>query len=51
MPVSYLVQGPVNRVREAYLRSLDVNVVSLGTWNLLPAFLTALDPTEPLPDP
>jgi hypothetical protein len=51
MPASYLVQGPVNRVREAYLRSLDVNVVSLGSWNLLPAFLTALDPTEPLPDP
>lgn len=51
MPASYLVQGPVNRVREAYLRSLDVNVVSLGSWNLLPTFLTALDPTEQLPDP
>lgn len=49
MPTSYLVQGPVNRVREAYLRSLDVNVVSLGTWNLLPAFLDVLDPSTALP--
>jgi hypothetical protein len=51
MPPSYLVQGPVNRVREAYLRSLDVNVISLGTWNLLPRFLNVLDPTVALPGP
>jgi hypothetical protein len=49
MPPSYLVQGRTNRVRTSYLRSLDVNVVSLGTWNLLPSFLRAINPLLPLP--
>jgi len=49
MPPSYLVQGRGNRVRESYLRSLDVNVISLGTWNLLPAFLNAINPNIPFP--
>jgi hypothetical protein len=50
MPASYLVQGRPNRVRDSYLRSLDVNVISLGTWNLLPAFLYAINPSSPFPE-
>lgn len=47
MPPSYLVQGRGNRVRESYLRSLNVNVISLGSWNLLPDFLEAINPNIP----
>jgi len=49
MPPSYLVQGRANLVRESYLRSLNVNVISLGTWNLLPSFLRSINPNLPLP--
>src|SRR5215472_15783780 len=47
MPASYLVQGMSNSVRESYLRSLDVNVVPLGSWNLLPSFFRAINPNVP----
>jgi hypothetical protein len=49
MPPSYLVQGRTNRVRASYLRSLNVNIISLGTWNLLPSFLRAINPNLPMP--
>jgi hypothetical protein len=48
MPASYLVQGVANPVREAYLRSLDVNVITLGSWDWLPNFLTAINPDREL---
>ncbi len=44
MPPSYLVQGKRDVVREAYLRSLGVNVISLGNWNVLPQVFRALNP-------
>lgn len=49
MPPSYLVQGRTNKVRESYLRSLDINVISLGSWNFLPSFLININPNVPLP--
>lgn len=39
----------IARLRESYLRSLDVNVISLGTWDLLPSFLDSINPDLPLP--
>jgi SIR2-like domain len=49
MPPSYLVQGRSNKVRESYLRALDVNVISLGTWNYLPSFLRSINPKVSFP--
>ena len=44
MPTSYLVQQRVDPVMRGYLRSLDVEVVELFTWNELPRFLHAINP-------
>lgn len=44
MPTSYLVQQRVDPVMRGYLRSLDVEVVELFTWNELPRFLRAINP-------
>ncbi len=50
MPPSYLVQGERDAVREAYLRQLGVNVISLGNWIYLPQLLTAINPDVALED-
>jgi SIR2-like domain len=47
MPISYLVQEHTDPVTPRYLRSLAVEVISLFSWNQLPAFLQALNPGLP----
>jgi hypothetical protein len=44
LPPSYVVQGHPDPVREAYLRSLGVNTISLDWWEDLPTFLAAINP-------
>lgn len=44
LPPSYVVQGSRNPVKEAYLRSLGVNTISLDWWEDLPGFLAAINP-------
>jgi hypothetical protein len=46
MPASYLVQGRPNIVKEAYLRSMGVNTISLDWWEDLPIFLRLINPLE-----
>lgn len=43
MPVSYTVQGRRDRIKDRYLRSLDVNTVWLDGWNDLPGFLNRIN--------
>jgi hypothetical protein len=45
MPASFLVQQRVDPVTRAYLSSLDVETVELFTWNQLPGFLQAINPS------
>lgn len=45
MPASYLVQQHVDPVTLGYLRSLDVEVIELFSWNELPRFLAAINPS------
>lgn len=53
LPPSYVVQGRPDPVKEAYLRSLGVNTISLDWWEDLPQFLAGINPgskeTAPLP--
>lgn len=44
MPVRYLVQGRRDLVKEAYLRSMGVNTITLDWWESLPDFLAAINP-------
>ena len=44
MPVRYLVQGRRDLVKEAYLRSMGVNTITLDWWESLPQFLSAINP-------
>ena len=44
MPVRYLVQGRRDLVKEAYLRSMGVNTITLDWWESLPEFLSAINP-------
>ena len=44
MPVRYLVQGRRDPVKEAYLRSMGVNTITLDWWESLPQFLSAINP-------
>lgn len=44
MPVRYLVQGRRDPVKEAYLRSMGVNTITLDCWESLPQFLFAINP-------
>ena len=44
MPVRYLVQGRADPVKESYLRSMGVNTITLGWWEELPEFLSAINP-------
>ena len=44
MPVRYLVQGRKDIVKEAYLRSMGVNTITLDWWESLPQFLSAINP-------
>lgn len=44
LPTSYVVQGSRDPVRDAYLRSLGVNTVTLDWWEDLPQFFTAINP-------
>jgi len=44
LPPSYVVQGHPNPIKEAYLRSLGVNTISLDWWDDLPSFLSAINP-------
>ncbi len=46
LPQSYVVQGHPDPVKEAYLRSLGVNAISLDWWEDLPQFLAAINPGE-----
>ena len=45
-PVSYLVQGRKDQLREAYLSSLGINTIALEDWNQLPSFLKAINPSN-----
>ncbi len=45
-PVSYVVQGRRDPVKQRYLESLGVNTVWLGDWNYLPDFLRRINPQE-----
>ena len=44
MPVRYLVQGRRDLVKDAYLRSMGVNTITLDWWESLPQFLSAINP-------
>jgi SIR2-like domain len=44
MPTSYLVQEHTDPVTQRYLESLDVETISLFSWNELPRFLRAINP-------
>ncbi len=44
MPVRYLVQARRDIIKEAYLRSMGVNTVTLDWWESLPEFLFAINP-------
>jgi hypothetical protein len=46
VPASYTVQGRRDPVKQRYLRSLDVNVIWLDSWNDLPDFLTRIGTPE-----
>jgi hypothetical protein len=47
LPSSYVVQGSPNPVKDAYLRSLGINTISLDWWEDLPQFLAAINPSPP----
>jgi SIR2-like domain len=47
-PVSYVVQAHKDPIREAYLRSLGVNPITLDYWEQLPVFLSAIHPESDL---
>ena len=47
-PVSYVVQARKDPIREAYLRSLGVNPITLDYWEQLPMFLSAIHPESDL---
>jgi SIR2-like domain len=47
-PVSYVVQARKDPIREAYLRSLGVNAITLDYWEQLPTFLSAIHPETDL---
>lgn len=49
-PVSYVVQARKDPIRNAYLRSLGVNPITLDTWNQLPSFLSVIHPEAKLPN-
>ena len=44
MPTPHLAQGRSDRVKEAYLRSMGVNTITLDWWESLPQFLSAINP-------
>jgi hypothetical protein len=44
LPTSYVVQGRPDPVKDAYLRSLGMNTISLDWWEDLPQFLAAINP-------
>jgi hypothetical protein len=44
LPPSYVVQGYPDPIKEAYLRSLGLNSISLDWWEDLPTFLEAINP-------
>jgi hypothetical protein len=46
LPTSYLVQEYQDPVTGQYLADLGVQVVELFSWNELPRFLWAINPTE-----
>lgn len=46
MPTSYLVQEHADPVTERYLESLKVEIVNLFSWNELPRFLRAINPSS-----
>jgi hypothetical protein len=46
MPTSYVVQGSPNAVKEAYLRAMGANTISLDWWEDLPQFLRAINPSR-----
>ncbi len=47
-PISYVVQARKDPIREAYLRSLGVNAITLTYWEQLPTFLSAIHPNTDL---
>lgn len=47
-PVSYVVQARKDPIRDAYLRSLGVNPITLESWEQLPSFLSAIHPDTDL---
>ncbi len=49
MPVSYVVQGSPDVVKEAYLRAMGVNTISLDWWEDLPQFLYMINPLNEKP--
>ena len=49
LPLRYVVQGKRDPVKEAYLRSMGVNTISLDLWESLPQLFSAINPlVEPL---
>ncbi len=46
MPVRYVVHGRRDPVKEAYLRSMGVNTVTLDWWESLPQFLAEINPAN-----
>lgn len=46
MPLRYVVQGRRDPVKEAYLRSMGVNTITLDWWESLPQFMAAINPAN-----
>jgi hypothetical protein len=49
LPPSYTVQGRYDQATDIYYRSMGINVIWLESWDLLPSFLQAINPTKVLP--
>lgn len=51
LPPSFTVQGRYDPATDIYYRSMGINVIWLGTWDLLPSFLMAVNPATAMPVP
>lgn len=51
LPPSYTVQGRYDQTIDDFYRSRGINVIWIDTWDLLPSFLKAVNPGQPLKPP
>ena len=49
LPPSYTVQGRYDETIDDFYRSRGINVIWIGSWDILPSFLLAINSNRPLP--